>query len=109
MAIDRCPTHDLNWDRDYHTECPQCANTRTFSSDLQDASELAWTVMGEVGTGRWVRNDLTCHLWDDADRLAGELVAALQKLQAQCEPDEVKTHEPPPSRPIMGAWNGTSI
>lgn len=109
MALDYCAVHHQRWDRDWHTECPQCASRRTFENDLQDVSELASEAMSDVATGAWVRQDRNAHLWDEAERLTARLSTALQTLKTHFEtPDEDKP-EPPMTRPVMGAWNGKSI
>jgi hypothetical protein len=35
MAIDRCNNCDVNYDRDYHTECPKCSETISQYLDRQ--------------------------------------------------------------------------
>lgn len=35
MSIERCFTHDRNWDSDFHEECPLCRFAETLPSAAQ--------------------------------------------------------------------------
>lgn len=109
MSIDYCATHHVRWDRDWHTECPSCAARRSFESDLQDVSELAWDGMNEVNAGTWVRRDANAHLWDEAEALTAKLVTALQKLKTHFDQpdDDGEPFDAGSERPIMGVRAGS--
>jgi len=107
MPTATCTSHKLHWDRDQYIECPMCARIRRFSSDLQDVGDLAIEFGTEIDDGVRQRTEDNDVEWDRAMTLADQLATVLVELKNKQPAPHVR--EEPPSRPVMGAWNGKGI
>ena len=60
MAMSYCHTHDHRYDRDWHTECPQCGEDATFV-ELETSIEVPLSI-GAVVIGHYPDLDVTLRI-----------------------------------------------